>query len=95
MYTYICISQTEALQLAAELRRPSTDRYICCAAYAGGNNFLFDNYNAEMITKKSAQMYCQTGSPSFPVVEATIQSAHNVFHDSLAHACLTRIVLAS
>ncbi|DBA94745.1 TPA: hypothetical protein ACH3X1_002294 [Trebouxia sp. C0004] len=30
-----------------------------------------------MITKKSAQMYCQTGSPSFPVVEATIQSAHN------------------
>ncbi|KAA6414342.1 MAG: hypothetical protein FRX49_13713, partial [Trebouxia sp. A1-2] len=46
-------------------------------AYAGGNNFLFDNYNAEMITKKSAQMYCQTGSPSFPVVEATIQSAHN------------------
>ncbi|KAL0042039.1 hypothetical protein WJX77_001435 [Trebouxia sp. C0004] len=46
-------------------------------AYAGGNNFLYDNYNAEMITKKSAQMYCQTGAPSFPVIEATIQSAHN------------------
>ena len=94
-HVHIYASQAEALQLAAELRRPSTDPYICCAAYAGGNNFLFDNYNAEMITKKSAQMYCQTGSPSFPVVEATIQSAHNVGHDSLAVACLTRILLAS
>ncbi|KAL3161962.1 hypothetical protein ABBQ38_009042 [Trebouxia sp. C0009 RCD-2024] len=43
---------------------------------AGGNNFLYDNYNAEMITKRSAQMYCQTGAPAFPVVETTIQAAH-------------------
>ncbi|KAL3141374.1 hypothetical protein ABBQ32_004954 [Trebouxia sp. C0010 RCD-2024] len=43
---------------------------------AGGNNFLYDNYNAEMITKRSAQLYCQTGAPAFPVVETTIQSAH-------------------
>ncbi len=47
-----------------------------------------------MITKKSAQMYCQTGSPSFPVVEANIQSAHNVGHDKLALACLARIGVA-
>ena len=48
------------------------------AGYAGGDNILYDNYNAEMITKRSAQMYCQTGSPSFPVVEATIAKAHAV-----------------
>ncbi len=70
----------------------SRTRLVVFAAYAGGNNFLYDNYNAEMITKKSAQMYCQTGAPSFPVVEATIQSAHEVGYASctaqiVRHAC--------
>ena len=56
----------------------NTDLACRCAGADGGNNFLYDNYNAEMITKRSAQMYCQTGAPSFPVVEATITSAHEV-----------------
>lgn len=55
-----------------------TSRAQSAAGYAGGNNILYDNYNAEMITKRSAQMYCQTGAPSFPVVEATIAGAHAV-----------------
>lgn len=61
-----------------------SDSCFAIAAYAGGNNFLYDNYNAEMITKHSAQMYCQTGATSFPVVEATIQGAHNVSHAAVA-----------
>ena len=74
----------------AELQRSiSQTNLLCYAGYAGGDNILYDNYNAEMITKRSAQMYCQTGAPSFPVVEATIAGAHAVrthVHTVLGHA---------
>lgn len=80
----MCINRCRAAEVHF-----SNDSAVFYAGYAGGDNILYDNYNAEMITKRSAQMYCQTGAPSFPVVEATIAGAHAVrthVHTVLGHA---------
>ena len=74
-----CMCMCQKLQNSrAETLQSSNETGMFTAGYAGGDNILYDNYNAEMITKRSAQMYCQTGAPSFPVVEATIAGAHAV-----------------
>lgn len=65
------------------------------AGYAGGENILYDNYNSQMITKRSAQMYCQTGAPSFPVVEATIAKAHAVSCLPISTLTLQRLIAYS
>ena len=82
--------QTPLLAVITTLPTPT---FAATAVYAGGNNFLYDNHNAEMITKKSAQMYCATGAPSFPVVDATIQGAHDVGPVVQCLPCLVLLAL--
>ena len=39
---------------------------------------LYNGYTTLQVTKQQAQTYCNTGAPSFPVVDATIDDVHSV-----------------
>ena len=49
-----------------------------CPAYTGPPTVLYSGYTTYQLTKSQAQSYCNTGSPAFPVNDATIDDVHSV-----------------
>ena len=63
------------------LYRPHTAlQHQICPANAGPptQQVLYSGYTTYQLTKSQAQSYCNTGSPAFPVVDATIDDIHSV-----------------